>query len=255
MLKALKHILKIQELDMQLIQLMRLKMARLHELDNLKGIKGNLEKQVSLKEGEIGTLKINQRLAEGEVSDVHARIKKLEAQQNAVKKLDEFNRLTHEASNAEKEKTGKEHALSEIIDQLHAEEEALKNLNDTLKSTCENGRALEKEIIDSIQRINAEGKGLKEERDQLVEGADPEVFGVYERLLRNKKDRVVVPIENRCCSGCHIMLTPQNENLVRKGERLVFCEHCSRIHYWPESEVLEEEGQGTKTRRRRSSKV
>ena len=62
---------------------------------------------------------------------------------------------------------------------------------------------------------------------------------IYERLLRNKKDRVIVPIENRTCSGCHIVLTAQHENIVRKGENLVFCEHCSRIHYWQESEALE----------------
>ncbi|MCB1149304.1 MAG: hypothetical protein KDK48_03995, partial [Chlamydiia bacterium] len=87
----------------------------------------------------------------------------------------------------------------------------------------------------------------------LVSEADPEVFAIYERLMRNKKNRVVVPIENRCCSGCHITLTAQDENLVRKGERLIFCEHCSRIHYWPESEVLEEEA--APKRRRRSSRA
>ena len=89
----------------------------------------------------------------------------------------------------------------------------------------------------------------------VVAKADPDVFRVYERLLRNKKDRVVVPIENRCCSGCHIMLTAQDENLVRKGERLVFCEHCSRIHYWQESEALEGSAVATKQRRRRTTKV
>lgn len=255
MLKALKHILKIQELDMQLIQLMRLKMGRLHELDNLKGIKDNLSKQIAIKQAELADLKVSQKLSEAEVSDVQARIKKLEAQQNAVKKLEEFNALTHEMSHSEKDRTAKEQRLSDIIDHLHSEEEALKSLNETLDATCESGRALESEIIESILRINAEGKGLKTERDSLVENADQDVFQVYERLLRNKKDRVVVPIENRCCSGCHIMLTPQNENLVRKGERLVFCEHCSRIHYWPESEALEEEGASTKTRRRRSTKA
>ena len=255
MLKALKHILKIQELDMQLIQLMRLKMGRLHELDNLKGIKDNLSKQIAIKQAELADLKVGQKLSEAEVSDVQARIKKLEAQQNAVKKLEEFNALTHEMSHSEKDRTAKEQRLSDIIDHLHNEEEALKSLNETLDATCASGRALESEIIESILRINAEGKGLKAERDTLVEKADQDVFQIYERLLRNKKDRVVVPIENRCCSGCHIMLTPQNENLVRKGERLVFCEHCSRIHYWPESEALEEEGVSTKTRRRRSTKV
>lgn len=255
MLKSLKHILKIQELDMQLIQLMRLKVGRLRELENLKGIKDNLNKQIVIKEAEIADLTVNQRLSEGDVSDVHARIKKLEAQQNAVKKLEEFNALTHEMSSAEKEKTAKEQRLSDIIDHLHNEEEALKNLNETLSSTCESGRALESEIIESILRINAEGKTIKKDRDLLVKDAAQDVFQIYERLLKNKKDRVIVPIENRCCSGCHIVLTPQNENLVRKGERLVFCEHCSRIHYWPENEVLEVEGAPTKTRRRKSTKV
>lgn len=259
MLKALKHtlkhILKIQELDMQLIQLMRLKTGRLQELENLKGIKDNLTKQIGVKEAEISDLKINQKLSEAEVSDVQARIKKLEAQQNAVKKLEEFNALTHEMSQSEKERTGREQRLSDISEHLDNEEEALKVLNETLKSARDSGKALESEIIESILRINAEGKELKKERDELVKTSDPEIFRVYERLLRNKKDRVVVAIENRCCSGCHIMLTPQNENLVRKGERLVFCEHCSRIHYWEEGEILEEEGAPVKTRRRRSSKV
>jgi predicted nucleic acid-binding Zn-ribbon protein len=73
--------------------------------------------------------------------------------------------------------------------------------------------------------------------------------------LNNKKDRVVVPIENRTCSGCHIALTAQHENLVRKGERLVFCEHCSRLHYWQESQVLEGTAVATKKRRRRLAGV
>lgn len=255
MLKALKIILEIQEFDMQLIQLMRLKKERLRELDNLNGIKTNLEKQVNFKEAEITELKKTQRMFEGEVNDIIAKIKKLESQQNSVKKLEEFNALTHEMSQAEKERNAKELRLSDIIDRLNAEEDALKALNETLESTLEGGKALEAEIVESITRINAEGRELKEQRDALVASADPEVFQIYERLLRNKKDRVVVPIENRCCSGCHIMLTAQNENLVRKGERLVFCEHCSRIHYWPESEALEGTKVAAKPRRRRGAKV
>lgn len=256
MLKALKHILKIQELDMQLLQLMRLKKERLKELDNLKGMKNNLQKQITIKEAEIGELKVSQRIYEGEVNDIQAKIKKLEGQQNNLKKLEEFNALTHEMAQAEKERVVKEQRLSDLIDQLNNQEDALKSLNETLKSTCESGKVFEEEIIQSISRINNEGKELKSQRDVLVEGADQEVFQIYERLLRNKRDRVIVPIENRCCSGCHIMLTPQNENLVRKGERLVFCEHCSRIHYWPETEGLEETGVvATKQRRRRTSKV
>lgn len=250
---ALKDILEIQELDMKMLQLMTIKKQRQKELDEINTNKATLEGRLSTKEAEILELKKIIRLSEGEHQEVIAKIKKLEAQQASIKKVDEYNALTHEILAADRERVGKEQNLSNLYDKLSAEEDALKSLQENLKTTTESSKILEDEIQESIHHINQEGSVLKEKRDQLVLQADPEVFKVYERLLKNKRDRVVVPLENRCCSGCHIMLTAQHENLVRKGERLVFCEHCSRIHYWQESKVLEEAGVVTKPRRRRSS--
>jgi uncharacterized protein len=255
MQEALKLILEIQEYDMQLIQLMRLKNERQSELDNINSVKSDLRHQSLVKESEITELKKHNRIVEGEHQDVVARLKKLESQQNSVKKVEEFNVLSHEMSAFDRERIAKEQRLSEMYDKLAAEEELLKSLTESLQSTSESSEVLEAEIQESIRQINAEGRQLKAKRDVLVKDADPEIFRIYERLLRNKKDRVIVPIENRCCSGCHIMLTAQDENLVRKGERIVYCEHCSRIHYWPESEALEGSVVATKTRRRRTTKV
>jgi predicted nucleic acid-binding Zn-ribbon protein len=207
---------------------------------------------VADKEIEITEIKKLIRLAEGDHSEIVAKIKKLESQQNAIKKVDEYNAITHEISAADRERLAKEQRLSDFYDRLAVEEDVLKNLNENLETTTESSKVLESEIHDSIHQINEEGRVLKEQRDELVGQANPEVFKVYERLLNNKKDRVVVPLENRCCSGCHIMLTAQHENLVRRGERLVFCEHCSRIHYWQESKALEDTVVATKQRRRRS---
>lgn len=255
MLDALKVILEIQELDMKMIQLMLLKRQRQKELDSINATKGSLHQRVLGKEAEILEMKKLIRLAEGDHTEILAKIKKLESQQNAIKKVDEYNAITHEISSADRERVAKEQRLSDIYDKLALEEELLKTLNESLNSTTENSKVLESEIHESIRQINEEGRVLKTQRDELVEQADPDVFKVYERLLRNKKDRVVVPLENRCCSGCHIMLTAQHENLVRKGERLVFCEHCSRIHYWLESKALEDTVVATKQRRRRTTKV
>lgn len=255
MLEALKVILDIQELDIKMIRLMRLKQERQRELNHLNSIKKDLDKKNHDKEHEITELKKNMRLIEGEVAEILAKLKKLEAQQSSIKKVEEFNALTQEMSQAERERVAKEQRLSEMQDRLSAEEEIHKNLQTTVDATAKNSKELEGEIFESISQINEEGRALKSQRDELVVQADPETFRIYERLLKNKRDRVVVPIENRCCSGCHIMLTAQDENLVRKGERIVFCEHCSRIHYWPESVVTEGTGTTTKTRRRRTSKV
>jgi hypothetical protein len=253
--KALPIILDIQEHDMQMIQLMNLKKERKKDLDNINAVKHDLRMQAAKKDADIIEIKKQIRLVEGEVSDVAAKLKKLEAQQTTIKKVEEFNALSKEMADADRERVAKEQRLSDLIDRINAEEESLRSVNQSLTTTVESSKLLEQEILESISRINEEGVALKARRDALVAEADPEVFRIYERLLRNKKDRVVVPIENRCCSGCHIMLTAQDENLVRKGERLVFCEHCSRIHYWQESEAVEGTSAATKTRRRRTTKA
>jgi len=252
MLNALKVILEIQELDMKMIQLMHLKRQRQKELDGINSNRTSLAQRVADKDVEILEIKKLIRLAEGDLNEILAKIKKLEAQQNAIKKVDEYNAITHEISAADRERLAKEQRLSDFYDRLSAEEEVLKSLNENLESTTESSKILETEIQDSIRQINEEGRVIKVERDELVTQANTDVFKVYERLLNNKKDRVVVPLESRCCSGCHIMLTAQHENLVRRGERLVFCEHCSRIHYWQESKALEDTVVAAKQRRRRT---
>jgi predicted nucleic acid-binding Zn-ribbon protein len=156
-------------------------------------------------------------------------------------------------TSTERERISIEQKISDLVDHKVTEEEILEKIQESLKSSEESSLNLEKEIRSSIQLINEEGVQLKEQRDALATTADPDTLRIYERLLRNKKDRVVVPIENRTCSGCHITLTAQHENVVRKGENLVFCEHCSRIHYWQEAEALEGTTAATKRRRRRAA--
>jgi len=254
-LDILSVILEIQELDMQMIQLMRLKRERQGELSNIHLIKDDLAQQVKRKESEILEVKTNIRLSEGELNDIKEKLKKLEDQQSQIKKVEEFNALSHEMSQADRERSQKEQALSDLYDALAAEEDNLTNIKNSLDSTTESSKVLEHEIHERISRINEEGREILEQREKLVGKAEPEVFSIYERLLKNKKDRVIVPIENRCCSGCHIALTAQDENLVRKAERIIFCEHCSRMLYWVQSEELEGAGAApTKTRRRRSTK-
>ena len=255
MLDALKVILEIQELDMKMIQLMLLKRQRQKELEHISSDKQFLHQRVLDKETEILEAKKQIRLTEGEHAEILVKTKKLESQQNAIKKVDEYNAITHEISMADRERLAKEQRLSDIYDKLSAEEDILKSLKENADAIVENSKVMEVEINESIRQINEEGRVLKTQRDELVKTADQDVFQIYERLLRNKKDRVVVPLENRCCSGCHIMLTAQHENLVRKGERLVFCEHCSRIHYWQESKALEDSVVATKQRRRRTTKI
>jgi uncharacterized protein len=255
MLQSLKVVLDIQEFDMKMIRLMRLKKERVKELEHIDALRQELHKQQKDKEHEIAELNRSIGAQEEKISEIKERIKKLEAKQNSVKKVDEFNALTHEMTSSERERVATEQMASDMIDKRNLEEEILGKIKESLVQSEESSRRLETEIKESIRLINQEGSELKVSRDALAKTADTDVMRIYERLLNNKKDRVVVAIENRACSGCHIALTAQHENVVRKGERLTFCEHCSRIHYWQESEAIEGTAVATKRRRRRTATV
>lgn len=247
-------ILEIQDLDMKMLRLMRVKKERQKEIEQIEALRKELYEQITQKENEINDYKKHIQGYEQKIQEITAKSKKLETQQGSIKKVEEFNALTQEMTALERERIGIEQKVSDLVDKRVAEEDMLAKIKESLKASEENSLALEKEILDSIKLINEEGGTLKQERDSRSKKADTELLRIYERLLRNKRDRVVVPIENRTCSGCHIALTAQHENVVRKGDNLVFCEHCSRIHYWqPEAEATETtEGAPTKRRRRRS---
>lgn len=254
MQQGLKDILDVQELDMKMMRLMRVKRERQKEIQQIEELRKELHIQVQEKENEIGELGKTIAGLETKIQEIKAKIKRLEGQQVNIKKADEFNALTQEMTQGERDRSALEHKISELVDKKVAEEELLEKIKLSLKSSEESSLALEQEIRNSIGTINEEGSSLKVERDRLALAADQGVLQIYERLLRNKKDRVIVPIEHRTCSGCHIVLTAQHENLVRRGDNLVFCEHCSRIHYWPVEEVVEDAA-APKRRRRRTTNV
>lgn len=252
MQKGLKPLLDIQELDIKMIRLMRVKKQRQGELKQIESLRIELKEQLDLKKEEIKAIEVEINRIEEKIQTLSDKYKKLETQQASVKKVEEFNALTQEMTTTEREKVALETEASNVFDRKAAEEEILEKIKQSLATSETSSIELEKEIKSSIDQINAEGRQLKMQRDQRVEHADPDDLKIYERLLRNKKDRVIVPIENRTCSGCHIALTLQHENLVRKGGSIVFCEHCSRIHYWEENEAAESASSQPRKRRRRT---
>lgn len=253
MKEEMKTILNIQELDMKMLRLMRVKKERKKEIEQIEALRKELHAQLTEKESEIESLGHQITNYEAKIQEISAKMKKLESQQASIKKAEEFNAMTQESTSLEREKINIEQRVSDLVDKKVLEEEILGKIKESLQISESSSLALEKEIQDSIRLINEEGTTLKKERDHLSTLADPEMLHIYERLLRNKRDRVVVPIENRNCSGCHISLTPQHENIVRKGENVVFCEHCSRIHYWQESDPTAGDEQSPKRRRRRAA--
>ena len=102
MQESLKLILDIQEVDMKMMRLMRVKKERQKELEQLDSLRKELHNQGTDKEKEIAEITKTAAIYENKIQETNAKLKKLEAQQSSVKKVDEFNALTLEMTAAEK---------------------------------------------------------------------------------------------------------------------------------------------------------
>ena len=99
---ALQSILAIQELDIKMIRLMRVKQEHQKELAKIQALKTDIRRKVEEKELEMEKLKEQIKGGEKRIQEISDQINKLENQQAAVKKMDEFNALTQEMTAANK---------------------------------------------------------------------------------------------------------------------------------------------------------
>lgn len=251
MKEKLRAILEVQELDMKMLRLIRVKKERNKELAQIADIRSDFAQQLAEKEAEVRFLDKSLEEQDKRLLELEERLKNLDEKQNTIKKMEEFHALTQEMASVEREKVHVNQKISDLNEQKAAEQELLENIKESHDLSERSSKQLEEEIREGIVLINQEGNALREKRDQLVTKVDPELFKIYERLLKNKRDRVIVPVQQRSCGGCYIALTAQHENLVRKGENLLFCEHCSRIHFWEDEMAVKTQGTGGPAKRRR----
>jgi predicted nucleic acid-binding Zn-ribbon protein len=77
-------------------------------------------------------------------------------------------------------------------------------------------------------------KALERKEKTITPGLDEEILFKFERIIRSKLGVGIVPIDHGVCNGCHMILTVQFVNEVRRGEGIMFCPYCSRILFYQE---------------------
>ena len=159
-------------------------------------------------------------------------LQRLKQQQFETRKNEEYRALGHEAERYEKEVDTfetRELELMEESDRLRNELEAARSALDTIRN------AVEAEIATHSERAAAfsgEISRLEHERAELARPVDPDLFSLYERLLKLRGAPVVVTLsESRQCGGCHVRVTPATMVRVQNARELVQCENCGRILY------------------------
>jgi uncharacterized protein len=73
---------------------------------------------------------------------------------------------------------------------------------------------------------------VRKTRKSRSGSVETSLLQLYHRLLKSRDGLAVANTTGRSCEGCHVTLTPQLYNEVRRNEAIRTCEGCGRILYW-----------------------
>ncbi len=229
--EALEKLLVLQEKDQRLRQLLweqdKLPLERQEIEKRLQKAKQTFENDTaSLRENEVARKKL-----ELNVQSKEEAVRKYKTQQMQTRKNEEFQALSHEIETAEQaisDLETEELELMEQADELRAHAAEAKKVLDAAEGSYKDQiDAIEKREVSLRDRI-AE---IETERAAHATEVDEDLLDLYTRIMKNKKDSTVVPLEHGVCGGCHMKITTSLANAVKAADSIQHCEYCGRILY------------------------
>ncbi|MGW8162018.1 MAG: zinc ribbon domain-containing protein, partial [Desulfobulbales bacterium] len=198
---------------------------------------------ISDKEGRIQQCKdekekqeLMQRELKTDLDDAHARIKDRQNKMMQVQTSREHQALLKEIEENKRLIKAHEEKLLQVMEQI----EQLEKDAAELENLCTGEKKLlieeSEDVVKAIEKINARKKAVLNKRETLAPELRPGTLQRYDMLREKRNGTAVVQTRNGVCQGCFMTIPPQQDNEVRKGEKLNFCPTCQRILYYLEEE-------------------
>lgn len=169
--------------------------------------------------------------SELEVESSRDKIRKYREQQIQLKSNQEFRAMEHEVAGVEKTIRQLEDRMIEMMETIEAAQNVVKEREAALK-TEEVSVKREIDAIDQRGRdVQAELDKARAARSALAIGLDKARLQHYERIMKNKREKALVPVEHGACGSCHMKLPPYQVHEARKQTGIVVCEYCGRMLY------------------------
>ncbi len=169
---------------------------------------------------------------EGEVELLNGKLKKYQDQLYQVKNNKEYDAMTLEIENCEKNIEEHEYEILEL-------DEALTSLGEKITETTQKLEEQEAQFVDKqknlevmLEKTKEEEDVLLVEREELSKGISKPLLNTYDRIRVNRGGRALSYLEDGACRECSSRIPPQRGLEIRLMDTLYYCEVCGRIMVW-----------------------
>ncbi len=181
------------------------------------------------------------KLHEEEIGFEESRLRALKSKMLDVKTNAEYQALMREIEHVKRSIHQREEGAIGLIERIEAEEKLIKEDRDAAAALLKEKEELEAEWRAKRDEIEAEVKKLEEERNRIGSSLDPAVASKYRLIKSRRPGPALAFIDDGSCSNCHMNIPPQVQNEVLEMKRLHNCPSCFCILYYKSE--LEDQGE------------
>lgn len=228
--QKLEALLKLQETDSQLDNILKIRGDLPEEVSDLEDEIIGFETRVSKFESEIANLNGNIDSLKNGQKDSDKLITRYKEQQMNVRNNREFDAITKEIELQELEMQLADKRIGEAKARIRLVEDDLNTTQSFLNERKEDLKTKKQELEVITSENQEEEKALMVERDKQAAKIEERLLKSYQKIRNNSLNGLaVVTVSRGACGGCFNVVPPQRQADIREHKKLIVCEHCGRI--------------------------
>ena len=225
--------------------------------DEIKEIPKTLEvKEALLQKTRIKYLELHEtsEKIKQDILNLHDKVNEAGVKRETCEKMMETITQAREFETLQKEieeaKTAEQNYRKQLLAKQNFQkdiEERLEMQEAVMAQQTEEVEEVTKEKDQAIAEKEAQLAEVRAKKDVLAKDLDPNLLFKFERIIRNKGGKGIVPVHHIVCLGCHMQLPAQYVNEVRastesedEDDEIKFCPYCSRVLFYEESDEYED---------------
>ncbi|MGE3466803.1 MAG: zinc ribbon domain-containing protein [Pyrinomonadaceae bacterium] len=144
----------------------------------------------------------------------------------------EYETAMRETDSLQKQISSFETKVVEIMDEIEGVEKELEERAEEINTLDAKRDAALSEFMGAMKKDQAEFDKETAHRATAFSTLPQRLAFVYDRLAQRSRDGIAVAeVVNNSCSACYVLLRPQVQLNVKKGDEIITCENCTRILY------------------------
>ena len=231
--EQIKILAELQKIDAEIYQLKKELSA--HPAIQQK-IDAEFEKKragIKAAEEEFKKFQMKQKEKEGDLLSKEDKIKKLQAQLYQLKSNKEYAAMDLEIKGLKADKSVLEEEILKFLDSADQVKSKFEKEKEFVAGEEKKAKAESEALKRKAEEISAAIQAYDEKRKGYLPNIDSKLVSQYERILAKREGLALVPVRNNSCGGCHLGLPPQVVHEIRLQDKMIVCESCARILYWP----------------------